>query len=246
MKRRYKVLLVILATMAAGVILVAARNTLLPPLAAWLDVGQRPAAADDVMLLTGNENTRPFMAAALVRDGWAPRVLITPVAISEAVQQGVVVAPHENARQVLRYCGLESRQIVLLDGHAQSTFDEAEALAKYLANVSDRRILLVTDAFHSRRAAWIFSRVLGRRVELRSVSAPFDDFTPNNWWQCRGGFIAVSSELLKLLFYSIWYGWLGYVLAALIVLSAGLWLHRGRRAKKTELLGAIALPAATS
>jgi uncharacterized SAM-binding protein YcdF (DUF218 family) len=201
---------------------------LLPPLADWLDVGRSPQPADVVMLLNGGENTRPFVAAALVRGGWARQVLLANTLDSPQVAAGVVLSDGELNGRVMQYCGLNPRQIVLLDGQAESTFDEARALAAYLEHGPSTRVLLVTDGYHTRRARWVFRRVLGIRAEqLSVVSAPTDLFQNQRWWQTDAGFTAVSSEYLKLGLYHLRYGWTGYavVCGAALLLFMKLLFH---------------------
>lgn len=71
MSRRLLIALLLVAAVAA--MCWANYPRLLRAAANWLDVGQRPRKADYVMLLNGGEESRPFAAAALLRQHWAPR-----------------------------------------------------------------------------------------------------------------------------------------------------------------------------
>ena len=65
----------------------------------------------------------------------------------------------------------------VLDSKAKTTFDEAQAVADYLAVHPAKRLLIVTEGPHTRRARWIFRRLLADRpVEIEMVSAPADGF----------------------------------------------------------------------
>ena len=200
--------------MAAGVILIAVlvmgwRN--LPLLARWLDVGGPPQKADAVVLLNGGFNTRPFVAAALVHGGWAPKILVSTVAAYPSQISGAVPPSYKIVLSVLDYGGISSDRVVVLEKAATTTFDEATAVADYLAGHPIKRLLIVTDAPHTRRARWIFRRVLADpRVEIAMVSSPTDGFDSGNWWRCEAGFLFVMSEYFKLLYYHFRYGWLGY------------------------------------
>ena len=68
----------------------AARGLILLALGTWLDVGERPEKADFVMILTGEENNRPFLAAALLRAGYAQRALVAQCRMSSNVIDGIV------------------------------------------------------------------------------------------------------------------------------------------------------------
>lgn len=85
-------LMVVLACVHAPVLHGAAR---------WLDVGQKPVAVDYVVVLPGELNTRPFVAAALVNAGLARRVIVPEPRTSLDVAEGRVKAHEEVTRMVL-------------------------------------------------------------------------------------------------------------------------------------------------
>ena len=76
MSRRRRLIVVLLLAAAIAFSLWIAYPCLLRAAARWLDVGEPPRRADYVMLLGGDKETRPFVAAALVSEGWARRVLV--------------------------------------------------------------------------------------------------------------------------------------------------------------------------
>jgi uncharacterized SAM-binding protein YcdF (DUF218 family) len=203
---------------AAGVLLImaAALNPwTLRQAGRWLDVGGPPRKADAVVLLNGGINTRPFVASALVTGGWAPKILLNTM--STHLNESNHVIPHsfDINLKTLNYGGVSRDRIVLLDSAAKTTFDEAKAVADYLAEHPAKRILIVTEAPHTRRARWIFQRVLADvPVEITMVSAPTDGFDSSNWWRNEIGFLFIISEYFKLFFYGLRYGWLGCQLIA--------------------------------
>lgn len=199
-------------------------RALLAAVGCGLDVGKTPRAADAVVLLNGGENTRPFIAAALVTGGWAPKVILNTVRLHQIQESGAVPPSHEIAVRVMEYAGLSRDQVEQLSTSAQTTFDEARGVATYLDTHPMKRLILVTEAPHTRRAEWIFHHVLSNRnVGIMVVSAPPDGFNLSTWWQREDGLLFVLSEYLKLFFYTFRYGWLGYeivlILAALFVLQ---------------------------
>jgi uncharacterized SAM-binding protein YcdF (DUF218 family) len=48
-----------------------------------------------------------------------------------------------------------------------------------------RRILLVTSNYHTRRARYIFRKVLPENVSLAVAGAADSQFNPSNWWESR-------------------------------------------------------------
>jgi uncharacterized SAM-binding protein YcdF (DUF218 family) len=215
----------------------AARSPLLRAAASWLDVGEPPQQADYIMLLNGGEESRPFAAAALVRAGWAPRVLVAETELSPAVLDGIIPPYHEINRQVLLRRGVAEANVAILPGAAATTYDEATALAAFLRDRPDARVLIVTNDCHTRRSRWVFARVLADRAhQVSFVSAPTDEFPIDGWWRSQLGFLSIVTEYLKLAFYAAVYGCLGYWLAACGVLAlVAAWIRRRKSAAPSPL-----------
>ncbi|MGO9107807.1 MAG: YdcF family protein [Thermoguttaceae bacterium] len=217
---------------AVGGILIlvfAMNHRTLPLLARWLDVGGPPQKADAVVLLNGGLNARPFVAAALVHGGWAPKLLLNTVAAHPSQLSGAVPPFFDINLKVLEYGGVPRDRVVCLDSAAKTTFDEAKAVADYLADHPTKRLMIVTEGPHSLRARWIFQRVLSDRpVEIMMFSGPTEEFDNENWWQSEAGFLYVVSEYFKLFFYCLRYGWLGYELVggAAVMIFLGAWFSR--------------------
>ena len=96
--------------------------------------------------------------------------------------------------------------------------------------------LLATNGFHTRRAQWIFAEVLGSQAAtIVPISVPTDEFDEELWWRSERGFAAVAGECMKLGFYRLRYGSVGYLAAA----AALLWL--GWRAFRRKQLVANSL-----
>src|SRR5438093_1111570 len=100
---------------------VVAHHTLLTAAARWLDVGESPHAVDFVMVLPGDAETRPFVAAVMVRQGLAKGVLIPRTATSPEVDDGIIVPADELVRRILTARGVADEQIHVLPGQSTST-----------------------------------------------------------------------------------------------------------------------------
>lgn len=231
---------IIAAGAIVGLGLAIASPAVLSALGRWLDVGRPPEKADIAVMLNGSYNSRPFVAAALVRGGWAAKVVLNTVALHPYEASGAIPRSHEIALRILEYGGVLPKDVVLLDTSAKTTFDEAAGVAEYLHTHHVKRLLLVTEGPHMRRSVWIFRKVLaGKPVEVIPVSAPAENFNLAAWWQTEEGFLFVVSEYFKLAFYALWYGWLTYeilaVLAAVAILRAWFWRRRKRNNKNPSL-----------
>jgi uncharacterized SAM-binding protein YcdF (DUF218 family) len=236
---------------AAAVLLYFGRTPLLTGMGQWLDVGQRPAPADYVMILPGGEDTRPLVAAALVKRGYGRQALIPKTAASPEVSDGLAPPTVEVIRRVLLQRGLRDSQIVAIESRSSSTWEDAEALGAFLRSRPNATALAVTHHHHTRRARWVFRRVLGRDAgRITFVSAPSDDFAAANWWRSKTGLQAVSSEYLKFTFYLVRYGdvrvwWVVGVAAAWLAVRGFRRLRgpRNQPASSPEPYQAISMPA---
>lgn len=172
----------------------------------WLDVSESPPPVDDVLVLGGESNLRPFVAAALYNKGLAQRVLITTVKPSPAAADGLLPAETEVIYQVLRQRGVPADAIERLPGEVNSTADEAAALGRYLADKPERTVLVVTTCYHTRRVRWIFRKQLGARADhLHFFGGPTDGYDTSNWWRSENGTQQYVNEFVKLPFYLVNY-----------------------------------------
>jgi uncharacterized SAM-binding protein YcdF (DUF218 family) len=228
---RRRLLVGLLAIAVVPIICWASHPRLLRAMSSWLDVGESPRKADYVMVLNGGEDSRPFAAAALVKDGWARRALVAETKPSPEVEDGIVPAYHDINRRAMQKCGVPAGNITILPGAAATTYDEAKALAAFLQDHRTARVLVVTNDCHTRRSRWVFARVLGDRAhQVSFVSAPSDEFPMDRWWQSQLGFQSILTEYPKLVFYAAAYGCLGYWVAAVAVLTlVAAWCYRRER-----------------
>ena len=197
-----------------AIVVVNQSQRLLPPLAKWLDVGVSPTRAEYIMVLPGHSETRPFVAAAWVRLGLADQVLLPRTRSSNDIEDGIVPPTHEVEAAVMACRGLREEQVVILPGESASTFDDAQALAAFLATRPEASVAIVTSGFHTRRARWTFrQRIPEFMGRIQFVSAPNPSYRTNRWWRTPQGLDTVCSEYLKLLFYWCKYGtglyWVG-------------------------------------
>ncbi|MGD9854253.1 MAG: YdcF family protein, partial [Planctomycetaceae bacterium] len=126
---------------------------------------------------------------------------------------------------VLRHRGILGKQIVCLEAASRTTFDDAHALSAFLERRPQDRVIVVTNAFHTRRARFVFQRVLGDNADrLQFVAAPNPGFADETWWQNRSSAHMVLAENLKLVFYVFRYsGPSGWVVSLLFIAIVWRW-----------------------
>ena len=81
--------------------------------------------------------------------------------------------------------GVPKDKILRLAVDADSTREEADALAKLAKTKKWHRAIVVTSNYHTRRARYIFRRVFPQDIEILVASARDGDFDPESWWEKR-------------------------------------------------------------
>jgi len=185
------------------------------PLAAWgaarvLVVRAGLQRADALVVLSGSAAhvERTENAARLFKEGRAPLVLLT----NDGMRGGWSVAEERNplfvelAAGELQRSGVSADKIQVLAQRPTNTYDEAVAVREYAIEHKLGSILVVTSAYHSRRALWTWQRVFrgsGIEVGLEPVAR----WTPPawSWWLSPAGWQQVAGEYVKLAFYAVKY-----------------------------------------
>ena len=182
----------------------AFRSQILTGIAGYLVVNDPLQPSDVIVLLNSDFNTRPFRASELYKQGLAPVIVIARSESTPAVDLGLLPNDTDISVAVMEKLGVPADKIIVLPftGGVTSTFDEASAVRQYVQAHQAYRIILVTSAFHTRRARWIFERSLaGLPVRLEMAAVPYADFDQTNWWKNETGLITLNNEYIKLFYY---------------------------------------------
>lgn len=163
----------------------------LTALAGFLVHSDPPVPADMIVVLAGDfTGSRIFTAGGLVRQGFAPKALISgPAGVYGLYESELAIA-------MAVHNGYPSSYFVAFPNESKSTASETAALVPELRRLHVHRIDLVTSNFHTRRAAKIF-RSQAPDIEVHVVAAPDRYFTPNGWWKEREGRKTFLIEWMK-------------------------------------------------
>jgi uncharacterized SAM-binding protein YcdF (DUF218 family) len=168
-----------LFVLAFAVILVIFHSQFLGALGGYLVHEDRPQKADAVLVLAGDGwGSRILTAAQLVRDGYAPKVLVSGPDGAYGLYESDLAIPFAVKR------GYPEAYFVPAKHSGRSTRAEAVALMPEIRREGIRRMLLVTSNFHTRRAGQIF-RDVAPDLTILVVGAPDRNFTPQGWWHNR-------------------------------------------------------------
>ncbi len=203
-RRRRAVSGVLAALVLLGAAAVLAYGPLLRLVGRALVVEDPLERADAIVVVAGGTPSREAAAAALFREGWAPRVLLsnqfTPERVRELIALGIRRADLQGeARLALEKYGVPAGAIVVLGEPVRITETELRAVREAAQARGYRRLILVTSPQHTRRARLIWAREAGGRIEGLVVSAGGDEFAVDGWWRQRRMAEAVLHEYLGLL-----------------------------------------------
>jgi uncharacterized SAM-binding protein YcdF (DUF218 family) len=168
--------------------------------------------ADALVVLSGSSNymERTRAAAELFTAGRAPKIILTndneQGGWSSAEQRNPLFEELEFAELVR--AGVPAEKIERLTGIVTSTYDEALQVRAIASAQGLRSIIVVTSAYHSRRALWTWRRVFQESgIAIGLSAAPTGEQSPNpfSWWWHPRGWSMVAGEYPKLIYY-----WLQY------------------------------------
>jgi uncharacterized SAM-binding protein YcdF (DUF218 family) len=165
----------------------------------WLIAADEPAPSDVIVVLAGNAPDRLPHAEELRSQGFANLLLVSN---EEVHTHGLETTWLALYRAGVSAPGLPPDAVLVLDDPPpESTIDEARRAADALASRGLHSALLVTDAFHSRRASLLFRAAFAHRgLSLRSTPAP-DGLDLAHWWAHPLAARRVAEEWTKLVAY---------------------------------------------
>ena len=187
------------------------------PFAAWAGakylITEAPLDKADAIVVLGGSATykeRTHEAARLLFEGRSPSILITNDnqrgPWSSADQRNLYY--YERSFEELEKFGVPSQSIDLLVTPVTSTYEEAQVVKEYAQQRGLHSILIVTSAYHSRRALWVFSKVFrDTGISIGLTSVPPGEQTPPaaTWWLSARGWKLVPVEYVKMVYYMIRY-----------------------------------------
>jgi uncharacterized SAM-binding protein YcdF (DUF218 family) len=151
------------------------------------------APADLLVVLGGGSLLRAEWAATLFARGVAPRVQV----FSSARPEGLRAAGVETTVAYLVRQGVPVERIA--HAPAADTLDEARLVGALLARGDAGSALVVTDAYHLRRARAAFAAVLGARADaVRLAAHPSSVDRLRRWWTDHAEATNVAGELIGL------------------------------------------------
>ena len=152
-----------------------------------------PAAKADAIVVLSDDNfyaDRATHAAELFRQGAAPVVVASGRRLRPSA--GIVeLMMHDLVER-----GVPKDSVISLPHDAENTREEAATIARFAADHHWKKLIIVTSNFHTRRARYIFQKVVPAGMETSVASARDGDFDPEHWWEKRKSTKEFLGELL--------------------------------------------------
>jgi uncharacterized SAM-binding protein YcdF (DUF218 family) len=194
---------------AAGLLILASLALLvfLPFAGRYLVINDPLTKSDAIVVLAGARVERWLEAVDLYKEGWAPRIVLSPGRPETAevlLREMGVRFPAETdlTRDALVQLGVPEGAISVLPGPVDNTAHEAAALHSTISGHAPCRMIVVTSKYHTRRTRFAFAREFnGTPIEIIVRGTRYDQPRPERWWTTRSDFRFVTSELQKLLAY---------------------------------------------
>jgi len=193
-----KLLKLVLALAALSALAVVTHPFWMSALGRQLVLSQAPFKADIAVVLAGDGfGHRVLKGAEMVRQGYAPRVLVSGPEGLYDLNEAELAIPFAVKR------GHPEDWFIPLPNQARSTREEAAVIAARLRSLGVKRVLLVTSDYHTRRAARLF-RAAAPEIEFRVIAAPDEFFRADGWWHTREGQKIFILEWTKTI--AAWFG----------------------------------------
>ncbi len=171
------------------------------------EISNAEKGADAIICLSGGKLTRVPESIRLWSEGYGRGLFLTEEKSSNAKFSHLVVSNLDFAKAVSSEIKKNINWKILpsQDGGATSTFDEAADALNYAKENDWKRLIIVTDHFHTRRALCAFEKVFkDSGIQVQVAGADNDIFNATNWWKSDRGILTYFSETIKYPIYLLW------------------------------------------
>ncbi len=187
---------------------------LAPFLAERLIIEKKLERADAILILGGSATyvERTQKAAEIYKTGIAAKVFLTDDGERGSWNSKEQRNPKfvELAQKKLIEQGVPIENIEILQPEVSGTIYEAQVLATKAREVNLKSLIIVTSAYHTRRALWTFERKFEQEnlfvnIGITAPQTGIQTPSPQIWWLSLRGWQFVAGEYLKSLYYSVFY-----------------------------------------
>lgn len=150
-------------------------------------------ADDAIVAISGGDTpARTAQAVELYQHGWAPLLIFSGAA---ADKEGPSNA--ETMKRQAVAAGVPSDKI-LVDETSENTEQNAANSINLFQKYDISSVILVTSAYHQRRAGLEFGKRAGMGIKIVNHPVESDNQWSNRWWTTPTGWYLAVSELVKI------------------------------------------------
>jgi uncharacterized SAM-binding protein YcdF (DUF218 family) len=199
----------------AGILLIAlaiGALACLPFVGRFLSQADTLQRGDLIVVLAGARLDRWLEAVDLFKEGWAPKIVLSPGQVSELeakLRREGLKLPREGeiARDAVLSLGIPADAVTVMPGGVDNTAAEAASLHRMLPTGSVHRIIVVTSTYHVRRAGYAFRREFtGSGIEIVARGSRYTEARPARWWTRRDDIRFIMNEAPKYFVYLLGVG----------------------------------------
>jgi uncharacterized SAM-binding protein YcdF (DUF218 family) len=157
-----------------------------------------------ILILAGGAATRVPKALELYEKGYGNRLLLTSERPLNSKVAHLFATNEQIAKKISKELNIQAELEVVpsLKGGATSTLDEAHDLLNFCSKEKIKHLIIVTDAFHTRRALYAFKKVFkGSGIKVDASAALNEIHSEENWWLSDKGIAAYLLEPIKFAVY---------------------------------------------
>ena len=163
--------------------------------------------ADLILVLAGARLDRWLEAVDLYKEGWAPKVVLSPGPVSALeikLRANGLKFPREGdlARDAVVSLGVPGDAVTVMPDGVDNTAAEAASLHRMLAPGSVHRVIVVTSPYHTRRAGFAFRREFKNTgIDIVMHASRYTEARPARWWTQRDDIRYLMNEIPKFIAY---------------------------------------------
>ena len=159
-----------------------------------------------VFMLSGNPEARAKEVLRVYKSGYVKHVVCTGENIPDLFAAfNIKIDEADLSRKKLLDEGMPEQCIETLH-IGTSTREESDAILSYCQNKGLRKIMVISDRFHTNRIDYAFrDKFEDVGIELVLRGAPALSYSENRWWANESGLLMVNNEYVKLFYYYLKY-----------------------------------------
>ena len=162
------------------------------PVANDLNDACRPSSA--IVAISGGDTTaRTEEAIKLYKNGWAPKLIFSGAAQDKSGPSNAAAM-----KQIAISEGVPE-EAILIEEASVNTEENARNTRNLVKNNNLNRIILVTSAYHQRRASLEFRKRIGNEVVVFNHPVAHDKQWSSNWYATPAGWWLALGELVKVI-----------------------------------------------